>query len=197
MAVTPVSQKGRPIGLLLVDTGGLAFDTWGFGIPVPLILDPRPEEIEYTHPGRASAIQSMDGGWIDDFGEGFTDITATGNTGWGGDTVPGEVRWQALYQLVILDFHRRRKSKANAGLPIEHIKLYWIDTLYLTVYDVYPIVCKAKKSKVRPLLFQYSLRMIGVKRYDGSTLLGMLPGAGKLITAAKQIVPPTQPGQLG
>ena len=70
--ISPPSQKDRPVGLLLLDTG--------IPIGVPYLFYPRPEDLQYTHPSRGTVIQTMDGGFVDDFGEGLVDIIATGTT---------------------------------------------------------------------------------------------------------------------
>ena len=160
-----ISQKNRPVGLLLFNTN--------MPIPIPYLFYPRPEDLQYTHPSRGTVIQTFDGGWIDDFGEGLTDIVATGHTGWNGELLPGELKFYALRDLVILQYHQQRANNAAAGFPIENVHLFWVDTLNMFVYEVYPISFMSKKNRQRPLLYQYSLRMTGIKRHFGlSNLIG-------------------------
>lgn len=150
------SQKDRPVGLLLLDTG--------IPIGMPYLFYPRPEDLQYTHPTRGTVIQTMSGGFVDDFGEGLTDIIVTGNTGWQGTLVPGEIKFIALRDLVVIQYHNLRKMHADAGQPIDTVKLYWIDTLNLMAYEVFPVSFTARKNRQRPLLYQYTLRMTGINR---------------------------------
>lgn len=154
--IPPPSQKDRPVGLLLLDTG----------IPVgmPYLFYPRPEDVQYTHPTRGTVIQTMSGGFVDDFGEGLTDIIITGNTGWQGSLLPGELKFIALRDLVVIQYHNLRKAHADAGQPIDQVKLYYADTLSWLAYEVYPVSFTARKNRQRPLLYQYTLRMTGINR---------------------------------
>lgn len=153
---SPPSQKDRPVGLLLLDTG--------IPVGVPYLFYPRPEDLQYTHPSRGTVIQTFDGGFVDDFGEGLVDIIATGTTGWQGTLLPGEVKYQILRELVVIQYFNLRKLHADMGMPIDTVKLYWVDTLNIVMYEVYPVSFTARKNRLRPLLFQYTLRMTGINR---------------------------------
>jgi hypothetical protein len=167
----PFSQKDRPVGLIVLD---------GFGLQIPwfYVFYPRPEDLQYTHPSRGTVIQTFDGGFVDDFGEGLTDIIVTGHTGWGGDLINGELKWYALRDMVVLRYHNLRKIKADAGLPIDSVKMYWFDTLNMLVYEVYPISFTARKNRQRPLLYQFTMRLTGINRLFGLSdlLTGLVPG---------------------
>lgn len=154
------SQKDRPVGLVVLD---------GFGLQIPwfYLFYPRPEDLQYTHPSRGTVIQTFDGGFVDDFGEGLADIIVTGNTGWNGGLLPGELKFYALRDMVVIRYHLMRKAKADAGLPIDSVKMYWVDTLNLLVYEVYPVSFTARKNKARPLLYQFTLRLTGLNRVFG------------------------------
>lgn len=148
----PITQKDRPVGLVLFDT-----------IPSFYLFYPRPEDLQYTHPSRGNVIQTFDGGFVDDFGEGLVDIVASGHTGWNGGVLPGELKFYAFRDLVTLQYHQRRALKAKAGQSIDSTKLYWVDTLNLLVYEVYPVSLTVKRNRSRPLLYQFTLRMTGIK----------------------------------
>ena len=158
------------MGLVVIDTA--------LPIPWTYLFYPRPEDLQYTHPGRGNIIQTFEGGFVDDFGEGLTDIIATGHTGWRGGTIPGELKWYALRDMVVLNYHNMRKAKAAAGLPIDAVRMYWGDTLNMLVYEVYPVSFVSKKNRQRPLLYQFTIRLCGIKRVVGlSDLLGQAVGA--------------------
>lgn len=161
-----ISQKNRPVGLVILDSFGLPLG--GLGIPMGFYLFyPRPEDLQYTHPSRGTVIQTFDGGFVDDFGEGLTDISVSGHTGWNGDLLPGELKFYALRDLVILRYHNLRAGKARAGLPIDSVKLYWVDTLNMMVYEVYPVSFTARRNRQQPLLYKFSMRLTGINRIFG------------------------------
>lgn len=173
-----LTQKNRPIGLVVADTGGIGGLLSGAfalsAIPTFTLLEPRPEEIAFSHPGRGTVIQTLDGGFIDDFGEGVSDITLRGHTGWSG-TIPGELRYYALRDLVTLRFHQLRAAKAAAGQSINDVKMYLVDTLNLFMYDVYPLSFRGIRTRQQSLLYKYEIRLIGAKRLIGiSDVIGSL-----------------------
>jgi hypothetical protein len=157
------------MGLVMLSNGGIS---WSH------IFWLRPEDVQYSHPTRGTVIQTFNGGFVDDFGEGLVDISVNGHTGWRGGAVPGELEFLNLRDWLVLRYHEQRKAAAESGLPIGSTTLYWADTLNLCVYEVYPIQFTAKKNKQRPLLYQYSLRMTGLRRSFG---MSSLPG---LVTKA-------------
>lgn len=173
---TPIPQKDRPIGIVVLDAGLFG---GGTNIPIPwfTILYPRPEDVTYTYPSRGTVVQTFDGGFLDDFGLGVADINITGHTGWRGGLLPGELMYYNLRDLIILRYHALRKAKADAGLPIDSVKMYLIDTLQLQVWEVYPMVMTGRKNKQRPLLYQYQIRFSGLNLLIGPSLLnGIIPG---------------------
>lgn len=173
---TPIPQKDRPIGIVVLDTGLFG---GGAGVPIPwfTILYPRPEDVTYTYPSRATVTQTFSGGFVDDFGAGVADINITGHTGWRGALLPGELLFYNLRDLIVQRFHDLRKAKADAGLPIDSVKMYMIDTLSLQVFEVYPLSFTGRKNKQRPLLYQYQLRLAGTNLLLGPSLLnGIIPG---------------------
>lgn len=168
---SPISQKNRPVGLVLLDV-----------VPSFILFYPRPEDLQYTHPSRGTVIQTFDGGFVDDFGEGVTDIVASGHTGWNGGQLPGEMGFYQLRDLVVLQYHARRAAKAAAGLPIESTKLYWVDTLNAFVYEVYPVSFTLRRNRQRPLLYQYTIRLTGINRlFSLADITGL--ALGKLSSA--------------
>lgn len=132
---------------------------WGF------VFSLRPEEVVYTHPTRASVIQTLGGAWVDDFGEGLTDITLSGTTGWHRQSgLGGEESFLLLRAGVFEAYHQLRMEAAQAGQDPDRIQLVWVDTLHLCSYIVYPVSLQTRKHKSRPLLFQYQLRLTGLER---------------------------------
>lgn len=140
--------------------------------PSEFYFDPRPEELTYTHPTRASVIQTLGGAWVDDFGEGIVDITLSGHTGWRANEAPlkngvtqpdGMDKAMTLRTLFSETFHQLRLTAANSGIdPDDAVKLYFVDTLNKTHWQIYPVSFQLRRNKSRPLLYQYQLRMIGL-----------------------------------
>lgn len=132
---------------------------WGF------VFTLRPEEVTYTHPTRSTVIQTLGGAWVDDFGEGLTDIVISGTTGWRRQSgMGGEESFRQLRTGVFETYHKRRMEAAEAGQDPDNVQMIWVDTLHLCTYRVYPITLQTRKHKTRPLLFQYQLRMTGLER---------------------------------
>lgn len=172
----PTSQKHLPIGIvILMDTG---FNIGGFDIPLPVsgyLFNPRPESVDYNYPTRGTVIQTFDGGFVDDFGEGLVDITVSGHTGWGkGLVMDGYLAFITFRELVVRMYHELRAQQAAAGAPIENVKMYWVDALHAVAYEVYPVSLVTKKNRQRPLLYQYTLKMTGIKSFGVADLVGGL-----------------------
>lgn len=155
----PISQKIRPISLV-VSGGTLGFiGTWAH------IFHPRPEEVAITNPTRSTPIQTLGGAFLDDFGQGIADITLAGTTGWHGtSSVPGELMFINLRNMLIEQFHASRQAASEAGQDPNMIKMYYADTLNTVLYEVYPSSFQLRRSKSRPLLFQYTIRLIGLDK---------------------------------
>ena len=165
----PSSQKELPIALLMLSSSGL----WEH------YLTPRPEEITYTHPTRATVVQTLGGAWVDDFGEGLVDIAVSGHTGWraeqhiGEPAMDGKQRMFDLRHYFFEVFHQKRMTAAQNGQnPDDAVKLYFIDTLNQIGFLVYPVSMQARKHRTRPLLYQYQLRLMGLEKVnDGADLI--------------------------
>jgi hypothetical protein len=147
----------RPITFLMLDGGA----NQGSGD-----LHPRPEGVTYTHPTRASAIHTFGGAYVDDFGAGIVEIVINGNTGWHnpGAAQSGEAAIKGLRDLLSIDYHSRRRSKADAGSDPDSVELHLIDTLNDAHYLCYPLQFQLQRSKASPLLFKYSTRLLGLDR---------------------------------
>lgn len=184
--IAPISQKYRPIALFIQGGIGLL----GNVLPAPIagilgaadnligmvlpgnmvwgyIFWLRPEEASYSHPTRASVIQTLGGAWVDDFGEGLCEITLSGHTGWHrGELNPlgGEEAFFLLRKGLFELYHNLRMAAAAAGQDPDTIQMLFVDTLHASSYIVYPVSLITRKHRSRPLLYQYQLRLIGLKR---------------------------------
>ena len=166
---TPTSQKEMPIALIMQ----------GSFIPLAeYYFDLRPEELTYTHPTRASVIQTLGGAWVDDFGEGLVDIALSGHTGWRANDTPlptapsmldGMEKVIELRRLFFEEFHQQRMAAAQSGIdPDDAVQMMFADALNMALYRVYPVSLQIRKHKSRPLLYQYQLRMLGLEKMNAA-----------------------------
>lgn len=156
---TPISQKFRPITLVVSGSTTGFLPAWGH------VFNPRPEEVNITNPTRATPIQTLGGAFLDDFGQGIADISLSGTTGWHGIAgVPGELVFVNLRNMLIEQFHAARQAAAEAGQDPSMIKMYYADTLNTVLYEVYPLSFQLRRSKSRPLMYQYSIRLAGLDK---------------------------------
>ncbi len=164
----PTPQKDRTIALvMMLNQGGFANLA-----PHEFYFDPRPEELTYTHPTRASVIQTLGGAWVDDFGEGIVDISLSGHTGWRANDQPlqtinpekdGMQKAIELRTTFFETFHKERMAAAQAGNnPDDSVKMFFVDVLNSAVWQVYPVSMQLRRHKARPLLYQYQLRLLGL-----------------------------------
>ena len=136
-----------------------------FGMAWGYIFFMRPEEVVYTHPTRATVVQTLGGAWVDDFGEGLVDITLSGHTGWRpGNTVGGEEAFYLLREGCFWLFHGMRMDAARSGRDPDQVQMTLVDTLNLGVYKVYPVSMQTRKHRTSPLLYRYQLRLTALDR---------------------------------
>lgn len=159
----PTDQSTRSLELVMI----------GPGIDWQHELFARPEEITYTHPTRATVIQTLGGAFVDDFGEGITDIVINGHTGWYyapdfnnalGDSLDGLGKMHDLRYYFFQVYHDQRMAAAKQGRSPDEINLYFFDHLHDAAYRVYPLSLQVRKQKSRPLLYQYQVRLIGLEK---------------------------------
>lgn len=160
----PTDQSQRRLSLMLLSDE----PTWEYE------LHTRPEDISYTHPTRATVIQTLGGAWVDDFGEGLTDIVLSGHTGWHyapdlrgeGNSKDGLTWMHELRHHLFEVYHERRLAAAQDGRDPDTVRLIFADTLNQAAYWVYPVSLQVRKHKSRPLLYQYQLRLIGLAKIN-------------------------------
>lgn len=153
----PSSQKAdfRPISFVLDDqTAG--------GQPVSVNLAIRPEDLTRSDPSRLNVQQTLGGAWGDNFGPGIPQITISGTTGWRrgvSDGLDGSERFTQLYEQVYSGWHKRRKDAIAAGLDPDKVQLVFADALDNFAVVVAPNNFVLRRSRSRPLLFQYQIAM--------------------------------------
>ena len=139
-----------------------------------------PEGYTYRRPSRGSVINTLDAAFLDDFGEGVGSISIEGHTGWGGGD-EGLTQFKNL-ELIFEEYHIRRDTIANADIGVDPsiIQLWLLDTLNFEASSVYPEEFILTRSKNRPLLYQYQIRLIVLQDLlkDALTALSAQPVSG-------------------
>ena len=137
---------------LAQESGGLDF----FTLPI------RPEELTRTDPSRLSAVNALDGAWVDSFGRGLSTLTITGNTGWRNKNGRGDgtAQFTTLRDDFILAWHDLREMKAKAGVNPDEVRLIFIDSINGNyVADVVPTSFSLRRSRSQPLLLMYNIAL--------------------------------------
>lgn len=179
------SQKAEdcPISFILDDqSGGGGLDS------VTLYI--RPEDMTRVHPSRLSVNQTLDGAWIDSFGEGLEKTTISGILGWrtGADGKDGATRLQEMREKVYHAWHTRRKAAIERGNDPNKVKLFFVDALNDYIRIVAPEVFEIKRNKSRPLLGSYRIAFTAV---GGGTI------AGVKLTSSSLGLPGVDPSGFG
>lgn len=154
----PTDQRAgvRPIAFVLQKGGS-------FGTPVTLKV--RPEDLTRTEPSRIAVTQTLGReviGWSDNFGAGLPTVNISGHTGWrtsAGSGEDGAEAFETLNTLIMEEYHQAKQAAVDAGTDPATVKLLFVDMLDDFVYSVAPMQFVLRRSKNRPLLFQYNIQM--------------------------------------
>lgn len=154
----PKDQRAgiRPISFVLQRGGS-------FGTPVTLKI--RPEDLTRTEPSRINVTQTLGrevSGWVDNFGQSLPSVTISGHTGWrtaAGSGEDGAEAFETLNTLIVEEYHAAKQAAIDAGTDPATVKLLFVDMLDNFAWNVAPMQFVLRRSKSRPLLFQYSIQM--------------------------------------
>ncbi len=152
----------------------------------PVMLAIRPEDLTRTEPSRVMVHQTLDKdiqGWVDSFGRGLPTITIAGHTGWGykpGLGKDGFQSFEALNKLVAQDFHIAKQAAIDSGNDPEQIKLLFIDILDGFACSAVPTQFVLRRSKSRPLLFQYNISLQVLSMSAAPAIPGLPPSLGDI-----------------
>jgi len=159
ISTPPTSQKAgaRPISFVLDDRAGGSGPSW-----VPLVI--RPEDLTRTEPARVATHQTLGRdviGWSDHFGAGLPNITISGHTGWRQHSSYGDGarEFERLNQLVARDYPDAKQRAIDTGRDPGLVRLIFVDNLNNAVWTVEPTTFVLRRSKSRPLLYQYNIVM--------------------------------------
>jgi hypothetical protein len=158
----PTEQRAgvRPIAFALDNIGAVGR---------AISLNIRPEDLTRNESSRSAVHQTLAHGevrgWLDNFGSGLPSVTISGHTGWRhavGTGMDGAQAFDALNQLVMHDYHNAKQAAINRGIDPALVKLLFIDTLDGFAWSVVPTQFTLRRSKSRPLLWQYNINLQAV-----------------------------------
>lgn len=156
MSTPKQKAEERPISFVLHD---LAMGTPP--IEVPLVI--RPEDLTRTEVSRLSVTQTLGGAFADSFGAGIPTVQISGHTGWGaGNRRNGEEEFHLLNDTIFKEWHDLRANAVKQNKDPDRVKLIFADKLDQFVYVVAPQNFVLRRSRSRPLLFQYQINLTWV-----------------------------------
>lgn len=152
--ITDQRAQVRPIAFVL-DNGGFLSE--------PVTLTIRPEDLTRNEPTRVAVHQTLGrdvSGWADDFGLGLPTCNISGHTGWGAANRPdGATAFTDLNNMVVHDYQAAKQDAIDSGIDPRTVKLLFIDMLDDFAWNVKPTNFVLRRSKSRPLLFQYNIAL--------------------------------------
>ncbi len=181
----PTDQRAgvRPISFVLQN---------GMGFSSPITLKIRPEDLVRTEPSRIAVHQTLGRetqGWADNFGEGLPSCVISGHTGWRTSSANGEdgaMAFELLNQMIAHDYHSLKQMAVDMGADPSSVKLIFVDTLDNFCWNVAPMMFQLRRSRSRPLLFQYNIQLqaistsIEIPIVEEPALGGITAGLGAL-----------------
>ncbi|EIW6162701.1 hypothetical protein MF451_003698 [Salmonella enterica subsp. enterica serovar Saintpaul] len=182
----PTDQRAgvKPIAFTLQDTDG--------GLSSPVTLKIRPEDLTRTEPQRVSTTQTLGRGtigWIDHFGEGLPSLSINGHTGWRtaqGSGQDGAQAFETLNNLISHRYPAAIQTAINSGRDPADVKLIFVDMLDNFSWVVVPQTFILRRSKSRPLLFQYTMQLQCIAT-DLENPLKIVPFAGSIFSGLKAL----------
>lgn len=176
LGTPPYDQRAgvRPISFILVDEGGVVDS-----VTLPI----RPEDLNRTEPARATVHQTLGrdvAGWVDNFGPGLPSCTISGHTGWrymAGAAEDGVGSFDRLNTLIAKTWHDKKQEAIQNSKDPATVKLIFVDVLDNFVWTVVPTQFVLRRSKSRPLLFQYSITLQAIDTGVESPAIDLPPSS--------------------
>lgn len=176
----PTDQRAgvKPIAFVLQTPSGL-------NSPVTLKL--RPEDFTREEPLRSNVTQTLGRGvqgWEDQFGEGLPKLNISGHTGWRtaqGSGEDGAQAFETLNHLLVHAYPQAKQQAIDNGQDPRQVKLLYVDMLNNFTWVVSPSNFVLRRSKSRPLLFQYAVNLQCLDT-DIDNPLMILPFSGSIFS---------------
>ncbi|EDZ0840651.1 hypothetical protein GJ904_23035 [Salmonella enterica] len=174
----PTDQRAgvKPIAFTLQTASGLS---------TPITLKIRPEDLTRTETQRTTTTQTLGRGivgWVDHFGEGLPTLSIAGHTGWRtaqGSGEDGAQAFETLNKLIMHDYPEAVQNAINAGQDPSQVRMIFVDMLDNFSWVVVPQQFVLRRSKSRPLLFQYTMQLQCIST-DIDNPLMILPFSGSI-----------------
>ncbi|EIP9220979.1 hypothetical protein LT875_002425 [Salmonella enterica] len=181
----PTDQRAgvKPIAFTLQTANGLS---------TPVTLKIRPEDLTRTETQRTTTTQTLGRGivgWVDHFGEGLPTLSIAGHTGWRtaqGSGEDGAQAFETLNQLIMHDYPEAVQNAINAGQDPSQVRMIFVDMLDNFSWVVVPQQFVLRRSKSRPLLFQYTMQLQCIST-DIDNPLMILPFSGSVFSGLKAL----------
>lgn len=161
-------------------------------ISSPVTLKIRPEDLNRTENQRVTANQTLGRGvigWADHFGEGLPSLNISGHTGWrtaGGSGEDGAQAFETLNTLIMKSYPEAVQEAINQGRDPSQVRLIFVDMLDDFSWVVVPQQFVLRRSKSRPLLFQYTMQFQCIAT-DLENPLMILPFSGSIFSGLKAL----------
>lgn len=174
----PSSQKSdvRPITFVADYASGMS--TKSFTLPI------RPEDLSVNRPMRATVHQTLGRsvqGWVDEFGPGLPTISISGHTGWRAQSsMDGLQAFDELSRFINDQYPKLRQIAIDYGRDPAVAKLILVDVLDNFAWEVAPTQFVLRRSKSRPLLYQYNITLQVVSTQVDGGLAKYLPNTGNI-----------------
>ncbi|HGX3708896.1 TPA: hypothetical protein ACNEJR_003657 [Escherichia coli] len=158
----------------------------------PVTLKIRPEDLTRTENQRVTTTQTMGRGiigWTDHFGEGLPTLNISGHTGWRtaqGSGEDGAQAFNTLNKLIMEDYPQAVQNAIDQGQDPNSIRLLFVDMLDDFSWVVVPQQFVLRRSKSRPLLFQYTMQFQCIST-DLENPLMILPFSGSIFSGLKAL----------
>ncbi|WP_201402000.1 hypothetical protein [Kaistia sp. 32K] len=157
----------------------------GGSLGTPVALKVRPEDLQRNEPSRIAVHQTLGRttqGWADNFGAGLPSCTISGNTGWrkgGASGEDGAEHFVTLHNVVMPAYHAAKQRAIETGTDPAAVKLLFVDMLDNFCWNVAPMGFQLRRSRTRPLLFQYNIQLQAIST-DIDNPLRLLPFLGNI-----------------
>lgn len=131
-----------------------------------------PSDMSMDEPPRISAIQTLGGAYVSNFGQGLPSVSISGTTGYNarrkasGDIQDGYTEWKAFRDKVYRYYVKTKSTQ------LEMFWYNWEDDEY---YEVVPTAFRLMRSKSEPNMYRYEFRFICIKKVgdqDASKVVG-------------------------
>lgn len=186
-------QKDKRVHFELYTNGRFA----GAAATAKMTLPINPEELTLDRSDRVSVVQTLGAPFIDELGEGLATVRIQGVTGW--RTRPNQADglkvFERLYSDIVRGYFNARKEKQEAGKDPDQVHLVLVNNVDNMAFDVVPMDFHLRRSKSRPLFYQYDLSFTVVEdlskltkgdpEYDLSTKDTSLSGLAARVEKAK------------